>query len=85
MKKYVKPDLFYEQFELSRHIADCAWEPVNSTKNSCPAKGDGNLLPGYEEIYLFMDSSNGCDLIPGVNYGDYCYQDGASGVNVFNS
>ena len=31
MKNYVKPELFYERYELSQHIADCAWE-VNYEK-----------------------------------------------------
>ena len=25
MKKYVKPEIYYENFELSQHIADCGW------------------------------------------------------------
>lgn len=84
MKKYVKPELFYEQFELTQHIADCAWELTNATKDSCSAKADPVLLPGVSSN-LFMDAVNGCDLIPGKNYQDYCYHDGAQGVNVFAS
>lgn len=83
MKKYVKPELFYEQFELSKHIADCAWELTNSTKETCSAQADPDYLPGFSN--LFMDSSNGCVLIPGVNYEAFCYHDGAQGVNVFAS
>ncbi len=83
MKKYVKPELFYEQFELSQHIADCAWELTNSTKETCSALADPDFLPGLPN--LFMNSENGCVLIPGENYGDYCYHDGAQGANVFAS
>ena len=32
MKAYVKPELFYERYELSKHIADCGIEFKNSTK-----------------------------------------------------
>ena len=83
MKKYVKPELFYEHYELSQHIADCAWELTNSNEDTCSAQADPDYLPGFSN--LFMASGNGCYYIPGVNYQDYCYQDGAQGVNVFAS
>ena len=82
MKKYVKPELFYEQFELSQHIADCAWELTSSDRGSCSAQADQKYLPGLENLFL---SEPMCALIPGVNYGEYCYQDGAQGANVFKS
>ena len=83
MKKYIKPELFYEQYELSQHIADCAWELTNSTKDACSAQADPDYLPGFKN--LFMNESSGCELIPGKNYEDYCYHDGAQGANVFAS
>jgi hypothetical protein len=83
MKKYVKPELFYEHYELNQHIADCAWELVNSNKETCSAVADSVQLPGFPN--LFMASGNGCVLIPGDNYSDFCYHDGAQGVNVFAS
>lgn len=82
-KKYVKPKIFFERFELSQHIADCAWELTNSTKDTCSAQADPDFLPGMPN--LFVSDRNGCVLIPGTNYQDYCYQDGAQGVNVFAS
>ena len=33
-KKYEKPKIIYEKFDLSQHIADCAWELTNSTKET---------------------------------------------------
>lgn len=83
MKKYVKPELIYEKFELTQHIADCAWELTNSTENTCSAQADPDYLPGFPN--LFMSDASGCDLIPGENYQDYCYHDGVQGVNVFAS
>ena len=83
MKKYVKPELFYEHYELSQHIADCAWELTNSNKDACSAQADPDYLLGLPN--LFMASENGCVYIPGVNYSAFCYQDGAQGVNVFAS
>lgn len=79
MKKYVKPELFYERYELSQHIADCAWElkdPNDGSQtfaavNSCLAYGDTAL--GLEGI-LFTEEK-GCSE---TNYEDYCYQPGAA-------
>lgn len=83
MKKYVKPELIYEKFELAQHIADCAWELTNSTEDTCSAQADQHYLPGFTN--LFKSTNNGCDYIPGVNYGDYCYHDSAQGANVYAS
>ena len=83
MKKYVKPELVYERFELTQHIADCAWELTNATKETCSAQADPDYLPGFPN--LFMSDTNGCILIPGTNYQNYCYHDGTQGVNVFAS
>ncbi len=83
MKKYEKPIVLIEKFELSQHIADCAWELTNSNKDNCVAQPDQEKLPGFPN--LFMASGNGCELIPGENYNDYCYHDGAQGANVFAS
>ena len=85
MKKYVKPELFFEQFELSQHIADCAWELLTPTKDTCSASPDPEWLGWLAGNNLFMNEQNGCSLIPGENYGKYCYQDGAGGINVFAS
>lgn len=85
MKKYVKPELFYERFELSQHIADCDWELTNATKQSCFAVADEDL-PFTQT--LFASSANLCDWIPtefGGTYEGICYHDGTDGGNVFNS
>lgn len=82
-KMYVKPMIYLEKFELSKHIADCAWELTSSDENTCAAKADPDYLPGSPN--LFVGSDHGCVLIPGYNYQEYCYQDGAQGANVFAS
>lgn len=82
-KMYVKPMIYLEKFELSKHIADCAWELTSSDENTCAAEADPDYLPGFPN--LFVSSGNGCILIPGVNQEEYCYQDGAQGANVFAS
>lgn len=78
MKNYVKPELFYERYELSQHIADCAWEYVNSTQG-CEIHADPDQIgwPGT----LFTDA---CELDES-NYEDLCYQNGSGGANTFVS
>ena len=81
MKKYVKPELFYEHYELSQHIADCQWELVHA-ENECKAYGDGD----YSEVaglVLFTDGL-GCDVTP-ETFGDYCYHGSADGTRTFMS
>lgn len=70
MKKYVKPELFYERFELSQHIADCQWELKGFNTNACPAYPDANN-PGAPVLFLADNTS--------CQYDDpqkYCYQPG---------
>lgn len=84
MKKYVKPELFYEKYELTQHIADCAWELTNSTKDTCAAQADPIKLPGFQN--LFVSAINDCVNIPtehGGFYEDYCEFNG--GLNVHSS
>ena len=82
MKKYVKPELFYEQFELSKHIADCAWELALGDEKVCCATPDSAKIPVSEN--LFMSENNGC-IVMSDEYQYYCYQGGAEGANVFKS
>ena len=76
MKKYVKPELFYERYELSQHIADCAWELQAGDENSCAATPDQNHLPGYN--WSILNNDKVCEAGPDT-VEDYCYQPGTSG------
>lgn len=83
MKQYVKPELYYENFELSEHIATCAWDMANSTDvKTCSATGDEafGYLPG---LIRFIDGNNLCTTI--MEGEDYCYTTGGAGNNIFNS
>lgn len=77
MKKYVKPELFYERFELSQHIADCMWE-LTYAKDACVANPDEDKLGPLGT--LFTDSIGACFNKDSV-YQDYCYENGTDGVN----
>lgn len=82
MKAYVKPELFYERYEVSQHIADCQWEMSGfNSIETCKAYPDAGFWgPGYTDT-LATEAQN-CDI---TNIEDYCYQKGTDGLNVFLS
>jgi hypothetical protein len=86
VKKYVKPELFYEHYELSEHIADCAWEFANMVDEySCYALPDEKLafsFGGYH--YMMFLNVHACTITPDV-FEDFCYQNGGPGANTFKS
>lgn len=89
MKKYVKPQLFYERFELSQHVANCDWELLSASSTVCSAKPDSVTKPGVTSN-LFTNQVLTCEYIPleleGGNYdGIICYHQGTSNENVFQS
>lgn len=79
MKKYVKPELFYEQYELSQHIANCEYELKAVDSNSCHAIGDADLGLDYFMLYKSEPLCNETD------WEDYCYEAGANGLKIFDS
>lgn len=80
MKKYVKPELFFENYELSQHIAVCDWDlmagTLNDAEHACRFKGDDAGAVG--EI-IFTNKEQGCSI------QSYCYTTGADGWSIFNS
>lgn len=86
MKKYVKPMIVLERYELNQNIAACAWDLNHADTNSCYADPDQDFFYGAVNRKLFLQSSSGCEMIAGVEYEDYCYQNGSnSPFNVFRS
>lgn len=84
MKKYIKPELFYERYELSQHIANCQWELDHASRDTCIARGENGS--GYENNVLFM-TYLACEWTADNGmYEQYCYHAGAEGqMNVFQS
>lgn len=81
MKKYVKPELFYERYELTEQIAACAWDLNSSDESVCGFKGDSAYgLPN--EWVILVSKDNNCGI---TEYQDYCYYTGPNGMNTFNS
>lgn len=80
MKNYIKPELFYERYELAQHIADCDWELTQADGNTCKANPDLDQLG--PQPTLFTDNA-GCEA---TDWERYCYQPGAADdIKVFMS
>lgn len=80
MKSYVKPELYYESFELTEHIAGGCNAHVNSSDaNSC--KGEIEM-PGMGGVMAAFGSAEACgdDLNE-----DYCYTASVGVVIIANS
>lgn len=71
MKKYVKPDLYFESFQLTQHIAACGYDMIDSRdENDCYSHGDRNQDTGndyWDSIKFFAGIQ--CDVKP----ENYCY------------
>ena len=86
MKKYEKPEIFFESFLMSTNIAgDCEPPYVgNPTKGSCPVMGSGG-------IGVFSGTIAGCDFSPtdigGTedSYNGLCYHVPIDEASLFNS
>lgn len=76
MKKYVKPELFYEKFELSQHIASC-WIQLNHTED-CNEIKDGAELYASGTVVIGNDCA---EPLP----ENYCYFNATDGFGVFGS
>lgn len=70
-KKYVKPQVYMERFELNQHIAKCDWDYEGSLDaNNCRAESN---LDGAGNMALFASTTNGCtEIIEAGNLEDYC-------------
>lgn len=72
-KNYVKPELFYESFVLSQHIAGCNLQIKSGSVLDCAASGTVNT--GYEifESDSWFMAAPTCKDIQEV----YCYTNGS--------
>ena len=83
MKKYVKPDLYFESFQLTQHIAACGYDYMGTLEEAknCTFVGDEDMgnVPG---IY-FLDSKYGCETV----VDRYCYTNGTDNeqIRIYNS
>lgn len=80
MKKYVKPELFFESFELSQQIAACDYDS-NNTSNDEQCRFTGVNKDFGVEMAIFLSTPT-CDIVA----ESYCYHNASSGMfGIFNS
>lgn len=79
-KTYVKPEVYFESFELSTSIATGCEYKTQHAINDCTYKITGGRN-------VFVDETTNCnDLkVPGGTYGSVCYQVPAEASNLFTS
>ena len=71
MKKYVKPELFYEHFELNQHIAACGWD---MQEDGTALPNPGIFGPNYNEtLYAALPCTITEDMIE-----DFCHENGSN-------
>ncbi|WP_455582725.1 hypothetical protein [Dysosmobacter sp.] len=76
MKTYVKPELYYESFELSQHIAACDLKLESADPIVCSVAAN-DMLEGLGTILqdAFITSAN-CKFSYDRDYERYCYTNG---------
>lgn len=76
MKPYVKPELYFESFELAQHIAGCNLTLNIQDGQSCTASGTIDNESGGDRWYLDTWFLNGNDLCT-MPQENYCYTNGS--------
>lgn len=83
MKKYVKPELVYESFELTQQIAACDFDSNNTANDEgCEFTGVDTLMG---EITIFKSACTDVTKNEWV-VDSYCYHNASEGdYGIFNS
>lgn len=82
MKPYVKPELYYENFELAQHIAGCAFTSQNQTSpETCTYRGTIGKIEGS----WFIKGNSICETGDARPTQDYCYTNGTTTIATINS
>ena len=83
MKPYVKPELYYESFELAQHIAGCSMSEIKSGEVlTCTAEGTISSVFGTDHSDAwFVEQNESCkDCAEG-----YCYTNSLMVSSTINS
>lgn len=81
MKKYVKPDLFYENFELSHSVANCS-AALNHAEAETNCVIDD--IDGIDFGYTVFTAGVNCQYDSNV-WEKYCKFTGTDSINIFTS
>lgn len=77
-KKYEKPQVYMEKFELAEHIAGCNLTLLSGNPNEC--KADGIVDNEYADSW-FLDANTNCE----PKAEGYCYTNSSINVATINS
>lgn len=78
MKKYIKPEIYFERFEMSQQIAACDYDS-NNTSNDISCRFTGINKDFGVEMTIFQGQ---CDVFA----ESYCYHGSSGGYySIFNS
>lgn len=81
-KKYIKPELLFESFELSQQIAACDYKLVENTLDDAACTFSGTNKDFQVPMVIFLSGNMACD----VQADSYCYHSSTGGFfSVFNS
>ena len=85
MKKYVKPMIVYENFELSHCIANCS-PAMNHSQKDCTYDSDElfGLLNSGETVFNESSCTYTLEWFK-EKYEGYCMQTGSGDYNLFTS
>ena len=85
MKKYVKPTVVYENFELSHSIANCN-PAMNHSKTDCQYESDDlfGLIDAGETVFGEGICTYTLEAFMKISEG-YCLQTNTDGMNLFTS
>lgn len=84
-RQYNKPELFFEEYELTEAIAsNCGNEAYRgytnyNTYHTC------SVDMGTGEDFLFITGNNRCNTLPGGEDDYFCYESFGNQAMVFNS
>ena len=77
-KTYIKPEVYFEDFELSANIASGCATPTNHAMDEC-----GSLVPGIG--VMFLDSVQQCVYKGQDGDQSICYQVPTDATRLFTS
>ena len=81
-KKYEKPQVYMEKFELAEHIAGCKITLQQDDVNICEAIGTiGSVTLPTTDNAWFLESTQVCE----IKVEDYCYRNSTSTIATINS
>lgn len=83
-RKYEKPALYFEEYELSSSIAGNCGNKLFQDKIYAGNYMNCKVDAGGGD-FLFLDSAIGCNTNPGADGDLYCYQVPSTNEMLFNS